>query len=91
MNYFEFVEPYYALIKAKTGEESVEKYIEVVSGEESDFESLLEECELVPEYYASTEFRRSIWKDGRFSDSEDVIELFKNDKSDVLLIDGGLL
>jgi len=90
MNYFEFVEPYYALIKAKTGEESVEKYIEVVSGEESDFESLLEECELVSEYYAASEFRRSIWEDGRFSDSEDVIELFKNEKSDVILIDGGL-
>jgi len=90
MNYFEFVEPYYALIKAKTGEESVEKYIEVVSGEESDFESLLEECKLVSEYYAAFKFRRSIWKDGRFSDSEDVIELFENDKSDVLLIDGGL-
>jgi len=90
MNYFEFVEPYYALIKAKTGEESVKKYIEVVSGEESDFESLLEECELVSEYYAITEFKRSIWKDGRFSDSEDVIELFKNEKSDVILIDRGL-
>jgi len=90
MNYFEFVEPYYALIKAKTGEESVEKYIEVVCGEESDFESLLEDCKLVSEYYAASEFRRSIWEDGRFSDSEDVIELFKNEKSDVLLIDGGL-
>ena len=91
MNYFEFVEPYYALIKAKTGEESVEKYIEVVSGEESDFESLLEECELVPEYYASAKFSRSTGEDGELSDLEEVIEILKNEKSDVLLIDAGLL
>ena len=90
MNYFEFVEPYYALIKSKTGEESVEKYIEVVVGEKSDFESLLEECKLVSEYYAAFKFSRSIREEREISDSEDIIELFKNEKSDVLLIDGGL-
>lgn len=88
MNYFEFVEPYRALIRAETGEESVEKYIEVVAGEESDFESLLEESKLVSECYALAKFVRSTQEDGTLPDLE---EVFYNEKTDVLLIDGALL
>lgn len=91
MNYFEFVDPYYALIKARNGEEAVKKYIETVGGEEGDFQELLEESKLVPEYYASAKFALSKGENGEPTKLEEVIETLKSHDAELLLIDGSLL
>lgn len=91
MNYFEFVEPYYALIKAESGEEAVKKYIEIVAGEEGEFETLLEECKLVPEYYAAARFGRSTGEDGELCDLDEVIEILESKNSELLIMDGSLI
>lgn len=91
MNYFEFVEPYYALIKAKNGEEAVKKYIEVVAGDENDVETLLEECKIVPEYYAAAKFSRSQDEKGNLLEFEEVLEVLKSNVSEILMIDGSLI
>ena len=91
MRYFEFVDPYYALIKANDGEEAVEKYIEVVAGDESDFEVLLEECKLVPEDYALIRFSQAPSDDGKLVDLEETLEDFRRQEVSVLVMDGSLL
>lgn len=91
MNYFEFLEPYYALIKADSGEEAVKKYIEAVAGDEDDFENLLEESKLVPEYYAVARFSRSTDETGKMSDLEEVLEILKSREPHLLLVDGSLI
>lgn len=91
MNYFEFLEPYYALIKADCGEEAVKKYIEIIAGDESDFESLLEESKLVPEYYAAARFSRSTDENGNMLDLEEVIEILKSSDTELLVMDGSLI
>ncbi|MGM7634194.1 hypothetical protein [Bacillus sp. Hm123] len=91
MKYFEFADPYYALIKAKHGEEAVKKYIEVVAGVEDDFESLLEECNLVPKYYAVAKFARSKGEDGELITLDETLETLESDETEILLMDGSLL
>lgn len=91
MNYFEFVMPYYALIKAKNAEEAVEKYLEVVGGEENEFEDLLEESKLVPEYYASAKFAQSKGENGKMMKLEEVLEVLESKNPEVLLVDGSLI
>lgn len=91
MNYFEFVDPYYALIKAKNDEEAVKKYIEVVAGDEGEFESLVEECKSVPEYYAAAKLSRSNDEFGKLVDFEEVRKLLESGDTEILLIDGSLI
>lgn len=91
MYYFEFMLPYYALIKAKNGEGAVEKYIEVVAGDETEFDDLLEECKMVPEYYAGAKFSRSVGEDGKMLEMEEVINVLKSEKTELLLMDGSLI
>lgn len=91
MNYFEFVEPYYALIKANYGEEAVKEYIEVVAGDESDFESLHEECKLVPQDYALVRFSQAPGENRKLVDPHSILEDFNKPEVRVLIMDGSLL
>src|SRR5690625_278882 len=91
MNYYELLDPYYALVKAKNKEEAVGKYIEVVAGEESDIGALLEECKLVPEYYASARLAQSKSENGKLIDLEEVVEAFKRYKTEIMLVDSSVL
>ena len=91
LKFFEFIEPYYALIKAKDCEEAVKKYIEVVAGEEDEFDKLLEECKLVHELYAIVKLSQAVGEDGKLSDVEEIVEILESDEPEVLLIDGCLL
>lgn len=90
MNYYEFTTPYYALIRAKDDVEATKEYIEVVAGEEGEFDIIHEECSLVPEYYASARFLLSM--DGNYAESMDEVQTeFGNNETKVLLIDGSLI
>ncbi|WP_025727738.1 hypothetical protein [Heyndrickxia ginsengihumi] len=91
MNCYEFIEPYYALIKADTDEKAVKKYIEVVAGDESDFDVLLEECKIVPAYYASARLAQIKNENGKLADLDEVIETFERVETEVLVVDGSLL
>lgn len=89
MNFYEIHDPYYALIKANNDEEAVEKYIEVVAGEESEFESLIEECEPVSKDYAFERFTSAPCEDGK--QLIENLKYFNSDEVEILLIDGSLL
>lgn len=91
MNYFEFTEPYYALIKAKDDVDAVGKYIEVVAGNDSEVQALLDESKIVPEYYAAARFAQAKDENGKLVDLEEVIRTFKSDETEILLMDGSLL
>jgi hypothetical protein len=91
MNYFEFDNPYYALIKANSGEEATKLYIESVAGEESEFNGILEGCNLVPEYYAAAKFARSKGEDGEMMKLEEVLKCLGSNEPELLLIDGSLI
>ncbi len=91
MYYFEFANPYYALIKAKNDEDAVHKYIEIVAGDDSEFENLLEECEIVTDHYAVARFSRAVDEDGMLCDLEEILKVLESDKSELLIIDGSLI
>ena len=91
MNYYEILDPYYALIKAKSSEDAVNKYIEVVAGDESDFDSLLEECDSVPDYYASARLAQAKDEMGKLMDLQEVIRTIESDETEILVMDGSLL
>ncbi len=89
MFFYEIHDPYYALIKANDDEEAVKKYIEVVAGEESEFESLAEECEPVSKAYAYERFISAPCEDGK--QLIENLKYFNSDEVEILLIDGSLL
>lgn len=91
MNYFEFTDPYYSLIKAKDDVDAVKKYIEVVAGDDDDIQMLLDESKIVPEYYAVARFIRSIDESGKLIDLDEALEVLKSIDAEVLLIDGCLI
>ncbi len=91
MNIYEIVDPYYALIKAKDDVDAVKKYIEVVAGDESELEVLLEECKLVPEDYALVRFSQAPSEDGKLVDPHLVLEDFNSSDTSILIMDGSLL
>lgn len=89
MRYFEFNEPYYALIKARGLHGAVTEYIRVVSGEDSDFYEILAEAEELTEESA---FKTFATAEGSNTLTEDALLVdFKNGVTEVLLIDGSLL
>lgn len=86
MRFFEFTDPYYALIAAKDEEEAIKTYDENVA----DYED---------EYYAPVEItEEEMWKkyeavnvrDELFS-MEDVEQMIREGTPQVILIDGSLL
>ncbi len=91
MMYFEFNDPYYALIKAHSAEEAVYKYIEVVAGEESDVKNLIEECVIVSEYYAAAKFGRARGEDNKEIDFSEITSVLESGNVEVLIIDGCLV
>ncbi len=91
MFFYEIHDPYYALIKANNDEEAVRKYIEVVAGDDSEFESLVEECEPVPRDYAFERFSAAPSEDGRHSQKAENLKYFNSNEIEILLIDRSLL
>jgi len=86
MNYYEFINPYYALVKAENKDEATNLYIEQVAGEEDDFLELLKECNQVTEKYAKEKF-----EENTDESEEEIQRYFVGSESIVLLIDISLL
>lgn len=91
MNYYEITNPYYALIKAQNENEATKLYIEFVAGDDSEFDDLLKEVELVPEYYASARYARTVGEDKESIPLNEILEDLRNDDSQVLIIDSALI
>ncbi|KIL33437.1 hypothetical protein [Bacillus subtilis] len=89
-HYFEVSEPYYALIKADSGEEAEKLYNEFVA-DTDDYEDFQEELKEVTETYAALRFSRERYEDGTLMEISCVMEEFKKNESDVLIYDGSLL
>lgn len=91
MNYYEILEPYYALIKAKDDVEAVNFYIETVAGYEEEFDTIHENCNPVPEYYAAARFSRATGVEDKLIDFEEIIDVLESGRNEVLLMDGALI
>lgn len=91
MKYYEILYPYYALIQANSEEAAVQEYIYAVAGEQKEFDELMEEIKVVPEYYAAAKFSRGKGEGQEFIDINEVIDTLKIQKTQVLLIDGSLI
>ncbi|MCY8867375.1 hypothetical protein MOD76_19655 [Bacillus spizizenii] len=89
-HYFEVSEPYYALIKADSGEEAEKIYNEFVA-DTDDYEDFQEEIKEVSETYALLRFSRTRYEDGTLMEISYVMEEFSKDESNVLIFDGSLL
>jgi hypothetical protein len=88
MKFFETHDPYYALIKAENQAEAIKIYTEYVADDDG---TLNEEIREVDRDYALVRFARSKSEDGDFESVPHALEKFRREKSEVLLIDSGLL
>ncbi len=88
MKYFEIHDPYYALIKAENQDEAIKIYTEYVADDDG---TLNEEIREVDRDYALVIFARSESEDGDFAPVPETLDNFRREKSEVLLIDSGVL
>jgi hypothetical protein len=86
MKYFEIHSPYYALVKAETVEKAIEIYVEQVADDDGTLREEIKEVD-----YALIQFARSESEDGDFMPVSETLDKFHREKSEVLLIDSGLL
>lgn len=91
MKYFEFLEPYYALIKAKDENEAAKKYVAEVAGDDNDIEVLAEECNVVPEHYATFRFGQVRDENQKLMEWQEAKEYLESGNAEVLLMDGSLI
>lgn len=84
MRYFEFNSPYWALFKAETPEQAVEKYIEIVA---DDNGTLSDEIQEVERDYALVVHARAQSEDGGLVRSiAETLEDFNKPEADILAI-----
>ncbi|WP_152425489.1 hypothetical protein [Bacillus subtilis] len=90
-HYFEVSEPYYALIKADSGEEAEKLYNEFVA-DTDDYEDFQDdEIREVERDYALIMFSRTKDEDGKLVSYTRISEDFTNPEIEVLIMDGSLL
>ena len=86
MRYFEIKEPYYALIKAETKEESIKIYVENVGDDEGNLKDEVKELDY---YTALGKFCR--WHPGHTAISR-IIDMFQSKyDAGLLIVDSSLL
>lgn len=92
MKFYEIHEPYYALIKAKDEVEATQKYIEVVAGNNEEFEEIREEMTPVERGYAIRMLAHSTdERTGEKITTKEMKRVINKKSTDVLLIDSSLL
>ncbi|MDO7908447.1 hypothetical protein Q5741_18765 [Paenibacillus sp. JX-17] len=88
MRYFEIIEPYYAMIKAETEEQAIEKYVEFVADDDG---SLKDEIAELERDYALVLYSRCPAEDMRSMKTIDLLNEFQDEEPSVLIVDGSLL
>lgn len=88
MKYFEVNEPYYALLKAESQEKGIKEYINHVADDDGTLSSEIKE---VDRDYTLVNFSQALSEEGDFIPVNEVLELFNNEKVNVLVIDGSLV
>lgn len=92
MRFYEIHEPYYALIKAEDEVEATKKYIEIVAGNDEEFEEIREEMNSVEKEYVTMILAHSIDQTTREKITPKELKRAINERSiEVLLMDGALL
>lgn len=91
MHFYEINDPYYALIMAPSYGDAVQEYLNVVAGEQDEFDELMEEVKIVPEYYAAARFSRGKGENRDLMNMDEILETLNSNKTQVLLMDGSLL
>ncbi|KDE31580.1 hypothetical protein SFC22_06485 [Bacillus altitudinis] len=88
MKFYEVHDPYYALIKAKTEENAMTIYTDVVADDDG---GLSEEITEVTEAYAAIRHSRTVDADERILSIEKVIEDITNEEEMLLGMDRSLI
>ncbi|MEK4789360.1 hypothetical protein [Bacillus sp. FSL K6-2971] len=89
MKFYEVHDPYYALIKAKTKENAMTIYTDVVADDEEG--ELAENIKEVTGLYAAIRYSRTVGEDGKTIPFEEVLQDLTNEEEMTLLIDGSLI
>lgn len=88
MRYFEVIQPYYALLKAKNPDNAKQIYTKIVEGVQPfTLEDQLEMKE-VPVEYASAAYSRSLTRDAQEMPLDDVVQALTNRDEMILTVDG---
>ncbi|WP_277519350.1 hypothetical protein [Bacillus altitudinis] len=88
MKFFKVRDPYIALIKAKTKENTMKIYKEEIADDDGSLSKNMTE---VTETYAAIRYSRSKGEDNKIIPVEEVLEHLTNEEEMVLIIDGSLL
>ncbi|MFJ7916107.1 MULTISPECIES: hypothetical protein [unclassified Lysinibacillus] len=86
MKFFDFYNPYIALIKAENEEQAKEKYVEWVADDEGDLE-----FDEIERDHAIVKFSQTKGEDGELIPASEILEQLHSDKPELLLIDGNLI
>lgn len=86
MKFFDFYNPYIALIKAENEEQAKEKYVEWVAEDKGDLE-----FDEIERDYAIVKFSQAKGEDGELAPINEVLKQLQSDQPELLLIDGSLV
>ncbi|MHC2450284.1 hypothetical protein ACUXP3_000882 [Bacillus altitudinis] len=89
MKFYEVHDPYYALIKAKTKENAMTIYTDVVADDEEG--ELAENIKEVTGLYAATKYSRCTGEDKELIPFKEVLEDLTSDGEMMLAVDGSLI
>jgi len=99
MKFFEFRNPYFALIKAENKEDAVKEYINTVAGDEEDFEGILRDVQEVDKFYAENKLNELFKVSEVYINyifDEDLVKeqkrrILNNKETEVILMDASLV
>ncbi|MFL1998519.1 hypothetical protein VYF65_004319 [Lysinibacillus irui] len=86
MKFFDFYNPYIALIKAENEEQAKEKYVEWVAEDKGDLE-----FDEIERDYAIVKFSQAKSEDGELVPVNEILEQLQSDQPELLVIDGSLI
>lgn len=96
MNFYEIHDPYYALIRAKDDVDATNEYIEVVAGEDEEFDKIHEDLTYISKSEVEKKLNRIVSEPVEELMDEDLIEeqvrrWLEEKHNEVILIDGSLM
>ncbi|MFJ3386859.1 hypothetical protein [Lysinibacillus sp. NPDC086135] len=85
MKFFDFYNPYIALIKAENEEQAKEKYVEWVANDEGDLE-----FDEIEKDHAIVKFSQARDEHGNLVPVDEILEQLQSTQPELLVIDGSL-